>query len=112
MQQGIGVRHCINRASPVSQMVKNMSAMQETWVQSLGQNSQVNKSTRMSSICTWTIPRTEKPGRLKSIGSQRVGHDRTTNTQYTVLIRAFTEGQHIILHKTRQIPKEKRNQYA
>ena len=44
MQQGVEVRHCIDRASLVSQMVKNLSAMQETWVQSLGQDSQVNKN--------------------------------------------------------------------
>ena len=55
----------------------------------------------MASISAWTIPWTEKPGRLQSIGLQKVGHDRTTNTQYTVLIRAFREGQHIILYKTR-----------
>ena len=57
-------------------MVKNLPAMQETWVQSLGWEDALEK--RMpthSSILAWKIPWTEDPGRLQSMGSQRVRHD-------------------------------------
>ena len=53
-------------------MLKNLSAMQETWVQSLGQEDSLE--TRMvthSSILAWKIPWSEKPGGLQSMGSQR-----------------------------------------
>ena len=55
--------------------------MQETQVQSLGQEDPLKKemATR-SGILAWKIPWTEKTGRLQSIGSQRVGHDWATNT--------------------------------
>ena len=62
-------------------MVKNMPAVQETWFQSLGQEDSLEKGmTTHSSILAWRIPWTEEPGRLQSMGSQRVGHDRATNT--------------------------------
>ena len=57
-------------------MVKNLPAMQETQVRSLGQEDPLEKGMAThSSILAWRIPWTEKPGRLQSIGSQRVGHD-------------------------------------
>ena len=57
-------------------MVKNLSAMQETWVRSLGWDDPLEKGmVTHSSILAWRIPRTEKSGGLHSIGSQRVGHD-------------------------------------
>ena len=60
----------------VAQRVKNLSAMQETWVQSLGQEDPLKKETAThASILAWRIPRTEEPGRLQFMGSQRVGHD-------------------------------------
>ena len=63
-------------ASLVAQMVKNLSAMWETWVQSLGQeDAPEKKMATHSSILAWRIPRTEELGRLQSMGSQRVGHD-------------------------------------
>ena len=50
--------------------------MQETWVQSLGWEDPLKKGTAThSSILAWEIPRTEEPGELQSMGSQRVGHD-------------------------------------
>ena len=62
-------------ASLVVQMVKNLPTMQETWVQSLGWKDPVeNRMATHSSILAQRIPRTEKPGRLLSIGSQRVRH--------------------------------------
>ena len=57
-------------------MVKSLSAMQETGVQSLGQEDAPEKemATR-SSILAWRIPWTEEPGELQSLGSLRVGQD-------------------------------------
>ena len=61
---------------PVVQMVKNLPAMQETWVQSLGQEDPLEKEMAThSSILAWKIPWTEKPGGLQSVGLQRVRHD-------------------------------------
>ena len=57
-------------------MVKNLSAMQETWVQSLGQEEPQEKGMAThSSILAWESPWTEEPGGLQSMGSQRVGYD-------------------------------------
>ena len=57
-------------------MVKNPPAMQETWVQSLGWEDPLeNEMAIHSSILAWKIPWTEEPGRLQSMGSQRVRHD-------------------------------------
>ena len=51
-------------------------AMQKTWVRSLGQEDPLEKEMATpSSTLAWKIPWTEKPGRLQSMGSQRVGHD-------------------------------------
>ena len=52
------------------------ATMQETWVQSLGQEDpQENEMATHSSILGWRIPWTEEPGGLQSMGSQRVRHD-------------------------------------
>jgi len=57
-------------------MVKNPPAKQETWVRSLGHEDPLEKGiATLSSILAWRIPWTEKPGRLQSTGSQRVGHN-------------------------------------
>ena len=54
-------------------MVKNLPVMQETWVHSLGQEDPLELTMAThSSILAWEIPWTEEPGRLQSIGSQRV----------------------------------------
>ena len=64
------------RSSLVAQMVKRLPTMQETWVQSLGWEDLLEKEMAPhSSILAWKIPWTEEPGRLQSMGSQRVGHD-------------------------------------
>ena len=61
---------------PVAQMVKCLSAMQETWVRSLGWEDPLEKEMAAhSSILSWKIPWAEEPGRLQSMGSLRVGHD-------------------------------------
>ena len=60
----------------MAQMVKNLPAMQETQVRSLGQEDSLEKGMAThSSILAWRIPWTEEPGRLQSMGSQRVRHD-------------------------------------
>ena len=57
-------------------MVKNPPAMQEMWVQSLGQEDPLEEETAThSSIFAWKIPWTEELGGLQSTGSHRVGHD-------------------------------------
>ena len=62
--------------SLVVQMVKNLPAMWETWVQSLGSEDHLEKGKAThSSIVAWRIPWTEEPSGLQSRGSQRVGHD-------------------------------------
>ena len=61
---------------PVAQTVKILPAMQETWVQSLGQEYSLEKEMAThSGILAWNIPWTEEPGNLQSMGSQRIGHD-------------------------------------
>ena len=63
-------------ASLVAQLVKNLPAMQETQVQSLGHEDPLEKGmVTHSSILAWRIPWTEEPGRLQSMRSQRVRHD-------------------------------------
>ena len=60
----------------VTQTVKSLAAVQETWVQSLGQEDSLEKGmTTHSSILVWKIPWTEESGRPQSMGSQRVRHD-------------------------------------
>ena len=57
-------------------MVKRLPAMRETRVQSLGQENLLEKEMAThSSILAWKIPWMEEPGRLQSVGSQRVGLD-------------------------------------
>ena len=64
------------RVSLVAQTIKCLSAMQETQVRSLGWEDPLEKETAAhSNILAWKIPRTAEPGRLLSMGSQRVGHD-------------------------------------
>ena len=63
-------------ASLVAQRVKRLPAMWETWVQSLDQEDLLEKEKAIhSSTLAWKIPWTDKPGRLQSIGLQRVRHD-------------------------------------
>ena len=63
------------RVSLVAQMVKSLPAMQETWVQSLGWEDHLEKEMAThSSTLACKIPWTEEPGRLQSMGLQRVGH--------------------------------------
>ena len=74
------------RASLVAQMVKHLPTIRETWVQSLGREVPLEKKMAIhSSILACKIPWTEEPGRLQSVGSQRVGHDWATSLHFTSL---------------------------
>ena len=78
-------RRCVQRGPSfphlVVQAVKNLLAMQETQFQFLGWEDPLeNGMATRSSIFVWRIPWTEEPGGLQSMGSQRVGHARATNT--------------------------------
>ena len=59
----------------VAQRVKHLPETQEIWVRSLGQEDPLEKKVAAhSSTLAWKIPWMEEPGRLQSMGSQRVGH--------------------------------------
>ena len=71
----IASKYCI-LDSLVAQTLKRLPPMQETQVRSLGWEDPLEKEmVTHSSILAWRIPWMEKPGRLQSTGSQRVGHD-------------------------------------
>ena len=83
--QGIVTNICkhfrLSLASLLAQMVKNLPVMLETWVQSLGWEDPLEQvMATHSNILTCRIPWTEEPGRLQSMGSQRVGHNWATFT--------------------------------
>ena len=60
----------------MAQTVKHLPTIWETWVQFLGWEDLLEKEMAThSSILAWKIPWTEEPGRLQSMGSQRVGHN-------------------------------------
>ena len=61
---------------PGGSAVKHLPAMQESWVQALGQEDPLEEGMAThSSILAWRIPWTEELGRLQTMGSKRVGHD-------------------------------------
>ena len=63
------------RASPIAQSVKNLPAMQETWVRFLGREDPLEKEMAThSSMMAWEILYTEEPDGLRSMGWQRVRH--------------------------------------
>ena len=71
----------------MAQMVKNLPAMQETWVRFLGQEDPLEKGMAIhSSTLAWRIriPWTEEPGRIQSMGSQRDTTERLTLSLVTV----------------------------
>ena len=72
----------------MAQTVKNLPAMQVAWVQSLGWEDPLGKEMAThSSILGWRIPRTEEPGSLQSMVSQRLRQDWVTNTQTHTLFQ-------------------------
>ena len=73
-RQRCAQRH--HQASLVAQTVKRLPTVWETWVRPLGQADPLEKEIAThSSTLAWKIPWTEEPGRLQSMGSQRVRHD-------------------------------------
>ena len=74
--KAILIQKCPGEFALVTQVVKNLPAMQESWVRPLGQEDPREKGMAThSSILARRIPRTEEPGGLQSMGSQRVRHD-------------------------------------
>ena len=70
--------------SLMAQRLKHLPPVWETWVRSLGQEDPLEKEmVTHSSILAWRIPWTEEPGRLQSMGSQRVRHDWATSLHFT-----------------------------
>ena len=66
-------------------MVKHLPTMQDTWLQSLDWEDLLEKEMAThSSILAWKIPWTEEPGRLESLGSQRVGHNWATSLSHSL----------------------------
>jgi len=114
--QSMSFAWCINPFSfqvimdmydPVAQMVKNLPAIQETRVWSLGQEDPLEKEVAThSSTLAWRIPWTEEPGGLWSMGSQRVGHDFVTNfhfhfhdpvTVFLIVLGLFSTGFFLLM---------------
>ena len=79
----IGKRKILRqREAPVAQMIKNLPAMQEMRVQSLGQEDPLEKEMAThSSILAWEIPWRTEPGGLQSMGRKRVRHRLVTKQQ-------------------------------
>ena len=76
MQEDKNKEKICPQASPVAQTVKHLPTMWETWVRFLSQEDHLEKEMAThSSTLAWKIPWMEEPGRLQSMGSQRVGHD-------------------------------------
>ena len=78
-------------ASLMAQMVKNLLAMQETLVRSLGWEDPLEKGMATHfSFLAWKIPGIEEPGGLQYMGSQRVGHNSTMNTLSLSYVRLYS----------------------
>ena len=77
----------LTMTSLVAQTVKRLPTMRETRVQSLGREDPLKKEIAThSSTLAWKIPWTEEPGRLQSMGSQRIGHDWATSFHFKVRV--------------------------
>ena len=77
----------VHKNSLVAQTVKYLPAKWETWVQSLGREDPLEKELAThSSTLAWKIQWTEEPGRIQSMGSQRVRHDFTFTFTFTQTI--------------------------
>ena len=98
MMQFMGSQR-VRRASLVSQMVKRLPAMRETWVQSLGLEDPLEKEMAThSSILAWEIPWTEEPERLQSMGLQ----SRTQLSDYHFHFHTVLLSDCINLHSHQQ----------
>jgi len=83
--KGTSKHNIFNLNSLVAQMIRNPSAMRETWVRSLGREDPLEEGMAThSSVLAWRIPWTEEPGGLQSMGLQRIRHDWVTKQQYVL----------------------------
>ena len=74
----------------MAQRLKRLPGMQETQVRSLGREDPLEKEMAThSSTLAWRIPWREEPGRLQSMGSQRVGHNRATSLSFFLFLYTF-----------------------
>ena len=74
----------------MAQLVKNLPAVQETQVLSLGREDPLEEEMAAHSrILAWGIPGTEEPGRLSLWGRKRVGHDLATKQQFSLILVAY-----------------------
>ena len=84
--EGISYLLLYSWASLVAQMVKNLVAIWETWVQSLGWEDALEEGMAThASILAWRVPCTEEPVELQSIGSQRVRYDLVTEHSHSLI---------------------------
>ena len=98
----LGVLLLFSTASLVAQRLKHLPAMWKTWVQSLGWEDPLEKEmTTHFSILDWRIPWMEEPGRLQSMGSQRIGHNWVTSLFLLFLVLYLLHGinTHLFLWK-------------
>ena len=87
----------------MAEWTKTLSAMQEMWIQSLGQEDPLEEGMATHSrILAWRIPCTEKPGGLQSTGTQRVGGDTKSRTRLERLSISTT----ILKNKEQGPPEE------
>ena len=95
------------KASLVAQMVKNLPAMQETQVQSLGWEDPLEKEMAIhSSTLAWKIPWTEEPGRLQSMGSERVRHNEHLSTCKAWLGHMQNNFHHLVVPESEEVLKQ------
>ena len=103
------------QTSLVAQTVQHLPTMRETWVWSLSWEDPLKKEMAThSSTLAWKIPWTEDPGRLQSMGSQRVGHDWATSLllhpiQYSCLENPMDRGAwRAIVHRVTELDTTER----
>jgi len=95
LEEKLWQTYTVYRASLLAQMVKRLPVMRETCVWSLGQEDPLEKEMAThSSTLAWKIPWTEEPGRIQSMGLQRVIHNWVTS-----LIQYIREQRHYFANK-------------
>ena len=101
--EGIGYSLQYSWASLVGQVVKNPPTMQETWIRPLGWEDTLEKGMAThSSILAWRTAWTDEPGKLQSMGSQRVGHNWATST-FTYVPGMMLGTEATVIYKTDEV---------
>ena len=113
-REGIGYPLQYFWVSLVVKTVKNLPAMWDTGVLSLGWEDHLEKGMAHPSILAWRIPQTEEPGRLQSsMGSQRIGHNWATKHTHThIWLNHFAVHQKLIQHYKRIILQFKKEAFV